>query len=223
MKEQAKALFLQAMEFRHACKEFDHTKKIPAEDFDYILQAMHLSPSSFGLEPWKMVVVQNTDVREQIKAHAWGGQNQIPTASHFVVIMQNVGESLRYDGELFEHYLFERRKLPPEIAEKYRGFVQQFQEDDFDLLSSQRQLDDWAVRQAYIPLAQMMLAAAIQGIDSCPMEGFNRREVSKVLATACDVDPEAYQPAVLLAFGYRKEPQPEKLRKPLSDTLQWVN
>lgn len=214
--------FLDALQFRHACKAFDNTKKISDEDFDFILKALHLAPSSFGLEPWKFLIVQNEAAREKIKAQAWGGQNQIPTSSHFIVLMQQVGRSLRYDGELFEENLFQRRKMPPEIAEKYRGFVKQFQEKDFELLASQRHLDDWAARQVYIPLSHLMIAAAMIGVDSCPMEGFNRKAVSDVITQISDINPQQFQPAVLLALGYRQDPQPEKLRKPLDDIVEWV-
>ncbi|ODN41714.1 NAD(P)H-dependent oxidoreductase [Piscirickettsia litoralis] len=222
MSEQIKSQFISALEFRHACKEFDSERKISPSDFDFILQSMRLAPSSFGLEPWQFVVIQDMTLREKIKEHAWGGQNQIPTASHFVVAMHNKGAGLRYDGPLFDEYLFKRRELPPEMEEKYRGFVEQFQENDFDLLQSQRNLDDWAGKQIYIPLAHMLIAAAMLKIDSCPMEGFNRVEVGKLLADELAIDAEVYSPAFLIAFGYRKNQQPNKLRRSLDSLVKWA-
>jgi nitroreductase len=68
---------IEAYWFRHACKEFDSAQKISAEDFDFILETGRLSPSSFGLEPWKFLVVQNLELREKLREHAWGGQKTI--------------------------------------------------------------------------------------------------------------------------------------------------
>ena len=78
---------LDAFQFRHACKEFDHRKIIPIDDFEFILETARLSPSSFGLEPWYFVVVQDTALREQLKANAWGAPVKLDTASHFVLCL----------------------------------------------------------------------------------------------------------------------------------------
>jgi nitroreductase len=78
---------LDAFNFRHATKEFDPTKKISDEDFQFILETGRLSPSSVGYEPWKFLVVENKDLKEKLKAVSWGAQGQIPTASHFVIIL----------------------------------------------------------------------------------------------------------------------------------------
>ncbi|OAJ33294.1 putative NAD(P)H nitroreductase YfkO [Piscirickettsiaceae bacterium NZ-RLO1] len=222
MSEQVKSQFISALEFRHACKEFDQERKISDSDFDFILQAMRLAPSSFGIEPWKFIVIQDAGLREKIRVHAWGGQKQIPTASHFVVALHHCGDDLHYNGPLFDKYLFKRRELSPEMEERYRGFVRDFQENDFDLLKSQRNLDDWAGKQIYIPLAHMLIAAAMLKIDSCPIEGFNREEISKLLANELAIDTHAYSPAFLVAFGYRKNQQPSKIRKPLDVLVKWA-
>ena len=78
--------FLEAMKFRHATKEFDSTKKISDEDFDTVLEYGILSPSSFGFEPWKFLVVQNENLRTKLKEFSWGAQGTLPTASHFMII-----------------------------------------------------------------------------------------------------------------------------------------
>ena len=76
---------LSAFQYRHACKEFDTSKIIPKEDFDFILETARLSPSSFGLEPWHFVVVQDPDLREALKENAWGAPKKLDTASHFLL------------------------------------------------------------------------------------------------------------------------------------------
>ncbi|RNC76923.1 hypothetical protein DA717_13195 [Piscirickettsiaceae bacterium NZ-RLO2] len=118
MSEQIKSQFISALEFRHACKEFDQERKISDSGFDFILQAMRLAPSSFGIEPWKFIVIQDAGLREKIRVHAWGGQKQIPTASHFVVALHHCGDDLHYKGPLFDKYLFKRRELSPEMEER---------------------------------------------------------------------------------------------------------
>lgn len=86
-KEALKEDILNAYQFRHATKEFDPNKKIPEEDFKFILETGRLSPSSFGFEPWRFVVVQNQELREKIKNTAWGAFGKLPEASHFVLIL----------------------------------------------------------------------------------------------------------------------------------------
>ena len=81
MVKDVKEQVLNAYHFRHACKEFDADRKIPKEDFDFILETARLSPSSFGLEPWKFLVVQNRAVREKIRSVSWGTQRQLPDAA----------------------------------------------------------------------------------------------------------------------------------------------
>ena len=79
---------------RHACKEFDASRKIADEDFRLILELCHLSPSSFGLEPWKFLVVQNAVLREHLRSCSWGAQRQLPTASHVVVAQERMPDAL---------------------------------------------------------------------------------------------------------------------------------
>ena len=84
---QLKQQFEKMMNFRHACKVFDESRKIPDDDFQYILQSARLSPSSFGFEPWHFLVVQDPALREKLQVHTWGAQGTLPTASHFSSFM----------------------------------------------------------------------------------------------------------------------------------------
>ncbi len=85
---------LAAYQFRHATKEFDASRKISSGDFQFILETGRLSPSSFGLEPWQFVVVQNPQIREKLRPFAWGAQKQLPTASHFVLILSRLPKDM---------------------------------------------------------------------------------------------------------------------------------
>lgn len=98
---------LDAFKFRHATKKFDESKKISEEDFNVILESGRLSPSSFGFEPWRFVVIQNRELREELKPVTWGAQGQLPTASHYVAILCRK-DGMRHDSP-FHHAHDERR------------------------------------------------------------------------------------------------------------------
>ncbi len=212
---------IEAFHFRHACKVFDVQKKINDNDFMTILETGRLSPSSFGFEPWKFLVVQNSELREKLKPVTWGAQGTLPTASHFVVILARKQKSMRYDSDYITHMMYDVHNIPKEQAEMRRGFYKKFQEEDFNLLESERATFDWAGKQTYIALANMMTAAAMLGIDSCAIEGFKADEVEKLMAKEFGVDTEEFGVAVMVAFGYRVNEQPEKTRQRMEDIMQW--
>lgn len=216
--------FIQTMQFRHACKAFDDTKKISDSDFNDILEIGRLSPSSFGFEPWKFVVVQNPALREKLKAFSWGAQGQLPTASHFVIILARKAKGIKYDSDYINYIFKEIKQLPEDIEKLYRGFYENFQKKDFKLLESERTLFDWACRQAYIALANMMSGAASMGIDSCPIEGFDTESMEAFLKNELSIDTDEFGTAVMVAFGYRKdEPKRAKIRQNLDAITSWYN
>lgn len=212
---------LDALLFRHACKTFDPAKPVSDSDFATILEAARLSPSSFGQEPWKFLIVQNPALRERLRPVAWGAQGQLSTATHFVIILARTAVHMRYDSRYIDRHLREIEQLPPEIVERKRGAFEEFQKDDFRLLESERALWDWSAKQCYIPLANMMTAAALLGIDSCPIEGFRQDAVTDILREHFGVNPAEFLPAVMVAFGHRANPQPPKRRTPADETVAW--
>lgn len=213
---------LAAFQFRHATKEFDPSKKIPEDDFHFILEAGRLSPSSLGLEPWKLVVVQNRELREKLRAVSWGAQGQLPTASHFVLFLSRTMKDMKYDSAYIADQMLHVRGLPEEVFKNMQLRCQSFQESDFHLLENERAIFDWSGKQAYIALGNMMTAAALIGIDSCPIEGFDMDAVNKILETEGLLEGGRLQISVMAAFGYRiREPRP-KTRKPLEQMVTWV-
>jgi len=211
---------LDACNFRHACKTFDPARKIAEEDFRFILEVARLSPSSFGFEPWRFLVIQDMALREKLLAATWGAQGSFPSASHVVAILVRKGD-MRPGSDYTEHFMREVQKLPEETIARKTAFYRQFHETDFHL-QDDRALFDWGCRQAYIALGNMMSAAAMIGIDSCPIEGFNQAGAEKVLAQAGVLDLDKYGLAVMVAFGYRVNPQPVKTRQALEQVVQWV-
>jgi nitroreductase len=217
MKEKIIAAFM----FRHACKEFDDTKKISAADFDFILETARLSPSSFGLEPWKFLVLQNPTLREKLLPAVWGGGKQIPTASHLVLALAKKSHFMKYDSEYVADFMQNVQHLSDDVIVPRKQFYQSFQETDFNLLESERAMTDWAIHQTYIALGNMMAAAAMIGIDSCPIEGFNRQKLEAVLAQEIGLNLEQFSVAYLLAFGYRKNPPKEKTRQAIEKVVEY--
>ena len=216
----AKQDILHAFNFRHACKTFDPARKIPDDDFRLILEAGRLSPSSFGFEPWRFVVVQDMALREKLRAVSWGAQGQFPTASHVIALLARK-EDMRPGSDYTEHMMRDVIRMSPEAIARRHTFYPQFHETDFHL-QEPRALFDWSCRQAYIALANMMTAAAMIGIDSCPIEGFNQENAEAVLNEAGLLEGGRFGLAVMAAFGYRVNPQPLKTRQAMEDVVRWV-
>ncbi|MBD3920630.1 NAD(P)H-dependent oxidoreductase [Paenibacillus sp. PR3] len=211
-----------AYQFRHATKIFDPARKISDEDFDFILEAGRLSPSSFGFEPWRFVVVQNEAVRERIRGAAWGAQRSLPTASHFIVFLTRTAPSLLPDSPHITHMIEQIQQLPPEVAAGKRQAYQNFLESDFRLLGDDRYVFEWASRQTYIALGNMLTAASLIGIDSCPIEGFVLDDLNRILAEEGILDPEQFSVSAMAAFGYRVQEPRAKTRRSIDSVVQWV-
>jgi len=213
----------EAFNYRYACKAFDQNKKISEDDFQTILESGILSPSSFGFEPWKFLIIQNEEIREKLKQVSWGGQGQIPTASHFIVILARKADDIKYGSDYINMVLNDIQCLPDEVQKMKSDFYKNFQVNDFNL-NDERKLFDWACKQTYIALANMMIASAFLGIDSCPMEGFDRARFEKILANEGLLDREHFGVSVLVTFGYRLEDTNiyPKTRGSADELVQWV-
>jgi nitroreductase len=218
-KETWKQQILDAFRFRHATKSFDPNKKISDDDFRFILETGRLSPSSLGLEPWKFVVVESSELREKIKKIAWGAYGKLPDASHFVLLLARTKQDTKYDSDYIkEHFNY----LPEESLPKFLERVEEFQREDFKLLNDDRFLFDWASKQTYIALGNMMTAAAQIGIDSCPIEGFHMDKMNELLEEEGLLENGRFGISVLAAFGYRAAEAPPKSRKSFDDIVKWV-
>ena len=210
---------LDAFHFRCATRYYDPERKISKEDFDYILELGRLSPSSVGSEPWQFLVVQNPELRQALKPVSWGMATQLDDASHVVVILAN--KHMRYDSEDFRANLA-RRGLTEEQMQANMATYQRFQTEHINVLENDRTIFDWASKQTYIALANMMTGAALIGIDSCPIEGFNYAEVNRILAQTGAYDAEKYAVSVAVTFGYRAKDIRPKYRKPLNEIVHWI-
>ena len=214
-RQQALEIFRRRVSTRY----YDPARKISAEDFAAILDFGRLSPSSVGSEPWKFLVIQNQGLREKIKPVAWGMQATIAEASHLVILL--VKKHARYDSPFFSE-LMDRRGFTPEqraaALERYRSF----QTHDIAIADDERALFDWASKQSYIALANMLTGAAMLGIDSCAVEGMDYAAVEHILAQAGLLDPAEYGVSVAATFGYRARDIQPKPRRDAAETVVWA-
>lgn len=179
---------LKALTFRYATRQFDPAKKIDAETWNALELSLVLTPSSFGLQPWKFIVITDAALREQLVAHTWR-QRQVADCSHLVVmaVRKSVDEACidRYIARIAEV-----RGVTAESLAGYRGMMA----GSIGMMST-----EWAAKQAYIALGQFMLAAAMLGIDTCPMEGFLPAKYDELLG----LEFHGLTTAVLCPAGYR--------------------
>ena len=201
-----KKVLTDSLYFRHACKLFDTEKRIAQEDLEFILEAGRLSPSSFGMEPWYFNVIQSQELKEALRPACWN-QAQITSCSDLLVITAKVDAPAR--REYYEK-MFSRREMPQEMLEKYLAVYQQF----IDGLHS---VYGWTARQCYIAAANMMSYAAMIGIDSCPIEGFEKEKVEEILG----LNTTKEQVALIVAFGYRANEAPEKKRLAIDEIVRY--
>lgn len=212
---------INAFQFRHATKEFDPNKKLSADEINFILSTANLSPSSFGFEPWHFIVVQNTELREQLKPVAWGAPLKLDTASHFILGLSMKAPMTKWDSDYIMYMMKDVKQFPEDVIEIYSKFYREFQESDFEL-DTDKKLFDWASKQTYIALGNMMTAAAMIGIDSCPIEGFHEQKTEALLREKFDIDTTKYGLSFMVAFGHRKEAPPHaKTRRAIEDIITW--
>ena len=204
---------MNAMDFRHACKVFDDTKKVTQEDMKYILEAGRKSPSSFGMEAWKFLVITNDELKAKLRPACWD-QVQVTSCSHLVIILASIDSVKVESGEVEKR--FSRREMPQESLDFYMGLYAGHLKDT---LSSNENIYAWTSKQSYIAAGNMMTAGALLGIDSCPIEGFDKKQVEKILK----LDTTKYQLSMVLPFGYRLNPQSQQLRLTFEEVVEFID
>ncbi len=210
-----------AFQFRHAAKRFDPDRKIPKAEFEIILEAARLSPSSFGLEPWH-ILVADENLRGDLVDLCSGAQGQLPTASHFLIFAAKTSAAMMPGQSYAKHILMSVRGMSDAEAEDYLTWYEKWLRNSYGRLDAPQLLHEWAARQAYIAMANMMTVAAMRGIDSCAIEGFNVEKVTQLLAGQKLIDPDQDLPVVMLALGYRIDPPKPKTRRHMNDIVKEV-
>ncbi|TKC00376.1 NAD(P)H-dependent oxidoreductase [Pedobacter cryophilus] len=201
---------ISSLDWRYATKSFDATKKLNNQQLDLLLSAVQLSPSSYGLQPYQIIVVSNQEIKEQLKAAAYG-QAQLADASHVFVFAR----TKNFGTQHVDEYADNIAKTRGTSIDAIKGFV--------DVMKgtvdsrSQEELANWNARQAYISLGILLQTASLTAIDACPMEGFDSSKFDEILG----LDEKNLTAVVIAPVGFRSEDDAyqhfQKVRKSKED------
>ena len=186
------AQFLASLEWRYATKAFD-TRKLPEATWAALEESLRLTPSSYGLQPWKFIVVNDPALRAKLRPVSWN-QSQVTDASHLVVFARRTEVTETDVNEFFNQMVSERQADATKL-EPYRQMMLGGVVKGKDAAAQK----DWAARQLYIALGQLMGAAAAMAIDTCPLEGIDPDAYTEILG----LKGTGYEVVVACAVGYR--------------------
>ncbi len=203
---------IQSLEWRYACKKFDSTKSLSAKEINTLTKAFNLTATSFGLQPIKMLVIQNKELQNSLVEHSFG-QQQVVNASHLLVICIQDYFTLE-DIDTYFDLEKEIRNTPENILKPYRDQLKGIFENK-STIEKQKS----AINQAYIAMGNLMTVCALEKIDACPMEGFNAQKYDEIL----DLRKRNLKSVLLLPVGFRAEDDfmstLKKVRKPITETI----
>lgn len=185
---------LQKLNWRYATKRFDSTKKLSDEKLAILKEAFNLTATSYGLQPVKMVIVSDQEVKDQLMPLTYN-QPQVRDASHVLILC--------VESEIGEDFIIEHFRRVEDIRKTSREILQKF-EDNLVRTFSDKEKDEireWMVNQLYLSLGALLTVCAMEKIDSCPMEGFTPDEYDKLLG----LDKLGLRSVIVLPVGYRDE------------------
>ncbi|MBP9794087.1 MAG: NAD(P)H-dependent oxidoreductase [Flavobacterium sp.] len=194
--------FIENQNWRYATKKFDATKKIASEDLEILKEAIRLSSSSYGLQPYKVLIIENPELRAKIQPAAWG-QSQIVESSHLFVFanMTNLGEN---EIDQYIEQIAETRGIPVENIAGYGDFMKS------KIASLPENIKNtWTAKQTYLALGNLLNAAAELKIDATPMEGFEPEKVNEILG----LTEKGLNAALIATVGYRHEEDSTQFNK----------
>ena len=185
---------IEALNWRYATKLFNPEKKLSEKDRETLMEAVRLAPSSFGLQPWKILVISNPEVREKLKAAAWG-QPQLTDASEIFVFAYKKDMS----AEHIEAYIKNVAETRGQDVKDLEGLKQMI--SGTVLAKGDDIVKVWNSRQVYIALGILLQTAALLKVDACPMEGFDNEQFDEILG----LKEKGYASIAIAAVGYRSE------------------
>lgn len=185
---------IETLNWRYATKKFDATKKISNEDLDTLKEVIRLSASSYGLQPYKVLIIENPELRAKLQPVSWG-QSQIVDASHLLVFANMTD----FGGEQIDAFLnniVKTRQIPMDAIAGYGDFMK----SKLTTLPADK-LSNWTSKQTYIALGNLLSAAAELKIDATPMEGFEAEQVNEILG----LNELGLNASLIATLGYRHE------------------
>ena len=210
----ASSPLLDALRWRYATKAFDPSRRIPSDTWQALESALVLTASSYGLQPWKFLVITDPALRAQLRPHSWN-QSQITDCSHLVVLLKK-REILAADADRLIQATATARGIDTSVLEAYRQMIQ------VDLIDGPRSqaIGQWSANQVYIALGNLLTSAALLEVDTCAIEGFSPAEYDRILK----LEDSEYQSCVVCACGYRsaedKYASLAKVRYSASDLIE---
>ena len=186
--------FIENLHKRYATKEFDLSKKVTKEDLENIIEVFRLTPSSFGLQPWKLFVVENKEIKQKIMENSWN-QKQVWENSYLLVF----AKKSEINADLVEKYISKTTEvnwIEKSNLDWYKQMILSFVEN-----TSKEELDTWAREQVFLALGNVMAYLSEKNIDSCAIWGFSKAAVNEIL----NLKEKGFESVVLLPIGYRSE------------------
>ncbi len=180
------------LNWRYATQKFDSDRKVSDKDFEMLMEAVRLSPSSLGLQPWKFVVVKNKDIRKKLREEG-SGQDKVTDASHIIVLCRLERITTEYIDRYIE-LVAKTRNVSVESLKSYR----QSRVDSMEAKTKEEQ-EAWMNQQVYLALGVLLTSCAISDIDACPMGGFDKEKFDEIL----NLKQYGLKSQVLCAIGYR--------------------
>lgn len=203
---------IQSLEWRYACKKFDETKKLSDSKIETLKKAFNLTATSFGLQPFKMLVIKDQKIKDSLQPLAYY-QPQIGTCSHLLVLCIETNIDEKTVDSYFD-LVNEIRNTPEEIISKFRNQLKEIYKNN-----SAHEIEQSAIYQTYIILGTLMTVCALEKIDSCPMEGFQAEKFDEIL----HLKEKNLKSVLLLPVGIRAEDdfmsKEKKVRKSLNDII----
>lgn len=207
---------IESLKWRYAVKKFDNSKSLTETQINTLKDAFNLTATSYGLQPLKLVVINNKKIQKELFAHSWN-QSQVVDASHLLVICI----PKKYSSEEVKKYFTlvqEIRNTPDAINNPFKKFLTAEIEK-----KTQEELFLWNKNQAYIALGNLLTICALEKIDSCPMEGFIPEKYNEVL----QLDAHNLTTILALPVGFRAEDDYmkdlKKVRKNIQDVVIEIN
>lgn len=208
------ASVIDALKWRYAVKKFDATRKIPAATWAALEEATVLSPSSYGLQPWRFFVVDDPAIRAQLRPASWN-QSQITDASHLLVFARRATMTVADVDAYVNRIVAVRGGDPAALADYRKMMVGHVTNPALDVPA-------WATKQVYIALGVFLAAAAMMGVDACPMEGFVPAEYDRILK----LPERGFHATVVATAGYRAADDMfagfKKVRWPLNEAVAHI-
>lgn len=207
---------LDSLQWRYAVKKFDDSRIVPEDKINTIKEAFNLTASSYGLQPFKLVVIKNKEIQNQLVEHSWN-QKQVAQASHVLVITVPKSYSTEEVSKYF-NLVKAIRNTPDEIINPFQEFL-----TNTIAGKTQEELLAWNKNQAYLAMGNLLTVCALEEIDSCPMEGFIPEKYDEVLG----LEGQNLTSVLVLPIGYRAEDDymksQKKVRKNLEEVIFQIN